>query len=209
MDTQNNISIENPNVNNEAFDELEALRKNYNALKEKLDKQEIVNDTILKRTFSAKVRNIHSIGISTVLLGVLVIILSPLAFHYNPAWNLSWAFVAGTDIMMLFCMFKTWQYHFHLSKPRDGEDLVKFAGSVKEIRDKYKNWIKYAFGMIAVWFTWMAVETFTRNDDKMAVFILISAIIGAIIGGAIGLYMDHKVIRNCDEIIADIETLNE
>lgn len=209
METQNK-SIETTIVEkNETLDELELLRKEYELLKKRLDKQDIVNETLMKKTFSSKVKSIHNIGWTSALLGVFVIIVSPFAFHYNPVWNLSWAFVGATDIMMLFCIYKTWEYHFNLSSPRENEDLVKFAASVKKIRDQYKDWIKTAFVMIAGWLIWMAVETIVNNDDKMSVFILACAAIGATIGGIIGYRMDKNVIRNCDEILSEIETIKE
>lgn len=71
--------------NTEYNDMFEQLRRDYTTVKSGLDKQEIINERLLRATFAAKVKDIHSVGWISSIMGASVIVLSPLVFHYNPS----------------------------------------------------------------------------------------------------------------------------
>lgn len=185
---------------------LEQLRNDYSALKSKVEKQAILNEKLLQSVFQSKVKSIHSVGWTSALCGLFVILVSPLAFHYNPALNLSWAFVAGTDIMMLVCIAYTWYFHSDVKAPEAGASLKEFAQNVKTLKVRYQNWIRVAYIMIFVWMGWMFTEMFMTTEDKtLTYFAATGVLVGAVIGGVLGFRMDRNVIKNCDDIIAAIE----
>jgi len=184
---------------------LNQLRADYAVLKERLEKQEIINERLLSSTFSSKVKDIHSIGWTSSICAVFVIAISPVAFHYNPVFNLSWAFTIGTDVMMFACLFFNWYFHHGVKAPQHGDDLLAFAGSVKLLRKRYQMWIRVGFGLIAVWLSWMLIELYFKLDTKEFCLMLIPLVSGVVIGGAIGLRMDRKLIGRCNEIIREIE----
>lgn len=185
---------------------LEQLRNDYSALKSKVEKQAILNEKLLQSVFQSKVKSIHSVGWTSALCGLFVILVSPLAFHYNPALNLSWAFVAGTDIMMLVCIAYTWYFHSDVKAPEAGASLKEFAQNVKTLKVRYQNWIRVAYIMIFVWMGWMFTEMFMTTEDKtLTYFAATGVLVGAVIGGILGFRMDRNVIKNCDDIIAAIE----
>lgn len=186
---------------------LEQLRADYNILKERLDGQEIINDRLLQQTFRSQLKQINNKAWATVAAGIFVIIVAPVAFHYNPSFNLSWAFVAATDLMMAVCIGFTWYWHNAVKAPDASKSSMRqFAQSVKGLKQRYQNWLKYAVVMIGAWLTWMCVELFMQSDDtRIAVFMMTSVLVGALIGGIIGLKMHFAIIRKCDEIISQIE----
>lgn len=185
---------------------LEQLRNDYSALKSKVEKQAILNEKLLQSVFQSKVKSIHSVGWTSALCGLFVILVSPLAFHYNPALNLSWAFVAGTDLMMLVCIAYTWYFHSDVKAPEAGASLKEFAQNVKTLKVRYQNWIRVAYIMIFVWMGWMFTEMFMTTEDKtLTYFAATGVLVGAVIGGILGFRMDRNVIKNCDDIIAAIE----
>lgn len=185
---------------------LEQLRNDYSALKSKVEKQAILNEKLLQSVFQSKVKSIHSVGWTSALCGLFVILVSPLAFHYNPALNLSWAFVAGTDLMMLVCIAYTWYFHSDVKAPEAGASLKEFAQNVKTLKVRYQNWIRVAYIMIFIWMGWMFTEMFMTTEDKtLTYFAATGVLVGAVIGGILGFRMDRNVIKNCDDIIAAIE----
>lgn len=185
---------------------LEQLRNDYSALKSKVEKQAILNEKLLQSVFQSKVKSIHSVGWTSALCGLFVILVSPLAFHYNPALNLSWAFVVGTDIMMLVCIAYTWYFHSDVKAPEAGASLKEFAQNVKTLKVRYQNWIRVAYIMIFIWMGWMFTEMFMTTEDKtLTYFAATGVLVGAVIGGILGFRMDRNVIKNCDDIIAAIE----
>lgn len=199
--------MENINNNTNGNDILETLKKDYSNLKEQFDKQQIINEKLLMKTFSSKVSDINSKASVSVFCGIFVIIMAPFVFHYNPVTNLSWAFVIGTDIMMLICLYFTWKYHRTIKVTAD-LDIVTFARKIKTFKQFYKDWTKIGFAMIAVWISWMLAELYVKTDNHFHFFLITGLMLfGGIVGMILGLAMNKKIINNCDEIIADIESM--
>lgn len=186
---------------------LEQLRADYNILKERLDEQEIINDRLLQQTFRSQLGFINKKAWVSVAAGIFVIIMAPMAFHYNPALNLSWAFIAATDVMMAVCVGFTWYWHNAVKAPDASKSSMKqFAQSVKCLKQRYQNWLKYAAVMITAWLAWMCVEIFMKSDDtRLAVFMMTGMLVGALVGGIIGLRMHFAIISKCDEIVSQID----
>lgn len=184
---------------------LEQLRDDYAVLKEKLSDQEIINDRLLNATFKAKVKDIHSVGWISSACAVFVIVSAPFAFHYNPVMEMSWAFIIGTEILMLTALFFNWFFHSRVNAPTPGDDLLAFATSVKLLRKRYRYWMRIGFCLLAVWFIWIAVELSFRFETRELLLTLIPIVIGGLIGALAGLRLDRKVISRCDEIIKEIE----
>jgi len=193
-------SLDNDNM------ELEELRNQYNALKAQVEKQEIINDRLLMKTFKTKVRGIHAVAWKTIFCGVFVILISPFAFHYNPAVNLSWAFVIATDVMMALCIGLTTVWHVAVKQPEAGANLLEFAKSIKLLKQRYRMWLRYCWLLIVPWLAWLCVEVYQNvPDKKFAIFFISALLLGGLVGALIGFMLHNKVISNCDEIIYELK----
>lgn len=189
-------------------DLLEQLRNDYSSIKAQLDKQEIINDRLLRKTFETKVKSIHSVAWISSIAGLFVVLISPLVFHYNPTMRLSWAFVAGTDVMMLVCITFNYLFHKNVRSPKAGDDLLTFAKNAKKLKADYQGWLKYAVLMLTVWAGWMITEILMKSDRGAHSYIMIvGLLVGLIIGGTVGYKMDRKVMNQCDELIESIEEI--
>ena len=197
--------MDNKNYTSEEI--LEQLRNDYSSLKQQLEKQEIINERLMNNAFKSQVRNINSKAWAQVACGLFVIIVAPMALHYNPAMNLSWAFVAATDVMMAVCIAFTLLWHSKVKTPdASGCSMKEFAANVKQLKERYQGWLKYAAGMISAWLIWMGIEIFRNADDqRLAVIALTGVLVGGLIGGLIGLRMHFKVLRECDEILSSFD----
>lgn len=72
----------------------------------------------------------------------------------------------------------------------------------------YNNWLYYATpGLLIPWVLWCSYEVMEHSHlpEEHRIYELIPIAIGFTIGLAIGLYMHIKVIRNCNEILAQLE----
>ena len=192
--------MENSEINNS---ELETMRAQIALLKDKLDKETIVSEKLLRDTMRHKARNINNNAWISVVASIFVIFW---ALAYLPNEGFSWWFIAATILMMLVCDFFTWKYHKDVNAKTMSGDLLTVAKVMKQLRDNYKKWLKYSIVIIAVWFVWFAIEyCILLNDWRVAVFMIIALLIGLAIGGFIGLKMHNSVIRNAEEIISQIE----
>ena len=192
--------MENSEINNS---ELETMRAQIALLKDKLDKETIVSEKLLRDTMRHKARNINANAWISVAASIFVIFW---ALTTVPSMGFSWWFVGATILLMLVCDFFTWKYHKNVTAKTMSGDLLTVAKVMKKLRDNYKKWLKYAIVMIAVWFVWLSIECWIQLDDwKLATIIIVASLIGGGIGGFIGLKMHNSVIRNAEEIIDQIE----
>jgi len=198
------LVMENSEINNS---ELETMRAQIALLKEKLDKETIVSERILRDTMRHKARTINTNAWISVAASIFVIIW---ALAYIPKEGFSWWFAGATVLMMLVCDFFTWKYHKNVNAKTMSGDLLTVAKVMKQLRDNYKKWLKYSIAMISVWFVWLSIEFCILLDDwRLAVVMIIALLIGLAIGGFIGLKMHNSVIRNAEEIIQQIEDTDE
>ena len=196
--------MENSEINNS---ELETMRAQIALLKEKLDKETIVSEKILRDTMRHKARTINTNAWISVAASIFVIIW---AVAYIPKEGFSWWFAGATVLMMLVCDFFTWKYHKDVNAKTMSGDLLTVAKVMKQLRDNYRKWLKYSIAMIAVWFVWLSLEFCIQLDDwRLAVVVIIALLVGLAIGGFIGLKMHNSVIRNAEEIIQQIEETDE
>lgn len=192
--------MENSEINNS---ELETMRAQIALLKDKLDKETIVSEKLLRDTMRHKARTINNNAWISVVASVFVIFW---ALTFLPSEGFSWWFTGATILMMLVCDFFTWKYHKDVNAKTMSGDLLTVAKVMKQLRDNYKKWLKYSIAIIVVWFVWFAVEYCIQLSDwRVAVIMIIALLIGLAIGGFIGLKMHNAVIRNAEEIISQIE----
>ena len=192
--------MENNEINNS---ELETIRAQIALLKDKLDKETIVSEKLLRDTMRHKARTINNNAWISVVASVFVIFW---ALTFLPSEGFSWWFTGATILMMLVCDFFTWKYHKDVNAKTMSGDLLTVAKVMKQLRDNYKKWLKYSIAIIVVWFVWFAIEYCIQLSDwRVAVIMIVALLIGLAIGGFIGLKMHNAVIRNAEEIISQIE----
>ena len=190
--------------NNETnFPELEEMKAQIALLNKKLDKENIVNEHLLREIMKRKANTINANAWVSVGASIFVIVW---ALFFFPAEGFSWCFTAITVIMMLVCDFFTWKYHKNVNSKTMNGDLVTIAKVMKKLKDDYVNWLKYAIIMVAVWFIWLCIEfVIILGDWKLSLPIVVASAVGLVIGGFIGLRMHRSVIHNAEDIIKDIE----
>lgn len=186
---------------------LEQMRSDYSVLKNELDKQEIINDSLMRDVMMTKIRSIRSLASVNVICGIFVIVASPFVFHYNPVINASWWFVGGTVALMAFCIFLDWKYNHKVQSTDIAScDLLTFSKSVRELKTKYKDWVKWGLLLGILWASWLGLEVwFNSEEPKLAISMLVGIAVGLVAGGLIGWRMNRRIIQNCDDIISQIE----
>lgn len=183
--------------------ELEEMRAQLNVLKNKLDKEAIINERLLRDTMKRKANIINANAWVSVGCGIFVILWDVL---FLPEIGFSWYFIASTIIMMLVCIFFTWKYHKNVNRKTMSGDLLTVAKVMKKLKEDYVNWLKYSIVMLIFWFAWLSTEfCFILKDWKMCVIVITILLISVAIGGFIGLRMHKSVINNADDIIKQIE----
>jgi len=186
---------------------LEQMSADYQALKDKLENQEIVSDRLLRETMRSKRSSIRSKAAISVVCGLFVIISAPLVFHFNPMVNASWWFTGATEVLMAFCIYLDWKFN---SKVQGTDlsscDLLTFSKDVRKLRSDYRDWIKWGMILGSAWIIWLDLEVwFKSGNPKLALCFIMAITLGFVVGMIIGLRMNREIVRTCNEIIDNIE----
>jgi uncharacterized membrane protein len=190
------------------MDELQEMREQLAALKEKLNKQEVVNDRLIRDVLSQKMKVINKNGWISGICGLFVITFGNYLFYQM---GLSTWFLLGTTVMMIFCAAVTWISHSWVNSNEIANgDLLRVAKQAFRLQKVYKNWKYIALPMILSWGVWLGLEYAAIVQDTAIVFGTMSCgVIGGLIGGIIGFKQNKKVINELDEMIRHIEEISD
>ena len=187
--------------------ELEQMREQLNLLKEKLEKETIINERLLRRTMKEKVSSLNRDAIIIAIIGLLGI--PYCTFVFANLMNISWWFIGVTDIFFLTAVIYTYISHKDIRAKEllDG-NLIEVSRKIGRMRRMYANWLKFSIPFIIIWFTWFMFEALGRNADNGVPF-AIGGAIGGIIGGAIGIRKYRRMRKKTLEVIMQIKELCE
>ena len=189
--------------------ELEEMRTQLGMLKDKLEKQTIINETHIRNSMKSKMSDINKTVTGTIIAGVFALCYSTWFFYWQ---DFSLAFVIATFVMLAVCLGITIAQRVILGKMDLSQgNLVETAEKLSKIKKHYQDWYKIAIPMIIVWFGWMMYEMISIHgmESPMAIGFCCGAIIGGILGGIIGMRINRKVARKATEILDQISELQQ
>jgi hypothetical protein len=190
--------------------ELEQMRTQIGMLKQKLEQQAIVNDTHIRNSMKSKISDLNRTIGATIFAGIFAVIFAPMTFFIQ---GCSLTFIIATAVMLAVCLGLTIVQKMNLGKMMDLSqgNLVETAEKLSKVRTHYKEWYKIAIPMILVWGGWMIYEMVNTIgiESPTAIGFYCGAGVGLLIGGIIGSRINRKVVRQANEILAQIEELQQ
>ena len=189
--------------------ELEEMRAQLGMLKDKLEKQTIINETHIRNSMKSKMSDINKTVTGTIIAGVFALCYSTWFFYWQ---DFSLAFVIATFVMLAVCLGITIAQRVILGKMDFSQgNLVETAEKLNKIKKHYQDWYKIAIPMIIVWFGWMIYEMLSIHgmESPMAIGFCCGALIGGILGGILGMRINRKVARKATEILDQIAELQQ
>ncbi len=190
--------------------ELEQMRTQIGMLKQKLEQQAIVNDTHIRNSMKSKISDLNRTVLGTIFAGIFAVIFAPMTFYIQ---GCSLLFVIGTAVMLAVCLGLTIAQKINLSRMTDlsHSNLVETAEKLNKTRTHYKEWYRIAIPMLLVWVGWMIYEMVNTIgiESPTAIGFYCGAGVGLLIGGIIGSRINRKVVRQANEILAQIEELQQ
>ena len=190
--------------------ELEQMRTQIGMLKQKLEQQAIVNDTHIRNSMKSKISDLNRTILGTIFAGIFAVIFAPVTFYVQ---GCSLIFVIATAIMLAVCLGLTIVQKINLGSMMDlsQDNLVETARKLSKVRTHYKEWYKIAIPMILVWGGWMIYEMVQvlGIESPTAIGFYCGAGVGLLLGGIIGARINRKVVRQANEILAQIEELQQ
>ena len=196
-------------TNNIDSKEMLEMKEQLSLLIKKLDKETIVNERMIRRSMKEKADRLNRRLIVEIIVCLIMI---PFFICVLP--NLS-------KVSMPFCIFSAGffalaiLYDFYMYLRFRPQKFIE--GNMIEVRRDTLNFKKqtlrwtYCIGIpfLVVYIAWFVYEKMQYYQGEILKIALVSALIGFLIGGAIGINIFLKDLRTTDEILMQIEELEE
>ena len=187
--------------------EMEEMRAQLGTLKEKLEKQTIINERHIRNSMKSKVSDINRTVTGTIIAGIFALVYCTWYFAYQ---GCSLLYIIGTGVMLAVCLAITIVQKVSLDRMDFSRgNIIETAEKLSKIKKHYQNWYKIAIPMLTIWLGWTIYEMsgIIGLDTPMGIGFCCGALGGMIIGGLIAFRINRKVISKTTEILDQIEEL--
>ncbi len=186
--------------------ELENMRQQMAILQEKLDKQTIVTDRIVRNAIKKSMGSINKRYLVVIVLAVLMI---PYGYwSFVKVGGMSMSLWIVTSLLMIVTALFT---YFNGKSMRDRQlldaNLLEAKKRVARSKKRDNIWLYISIPVMLLWMAWVSWEFAQQIGDMRIAIVTIVA--GGAIGAAIGLKMHLNTQRDYREIIRQIEDLEE
>ena len=189
--------------------EMEEMRQQIAILKEKLAKQEIVNEKIILKTIEEKMQTINRDKIRVRVLNVFSLIFCTLVFAVAgfPIWC-----VIATVVILSVCLFgHEWAYK-DIDNNLGNVSLIEMRKNAVHVASTNAKWLKIGFCLSIPWLGALLYADYQIVEDYQRDFFgYIAAIyvVGAVIGGLIGYNIYRKQQKHVKNLIREIDNYTE
>lgn len=193
--------------------ELEQMRVQMQTLSEKLDKQEIINDKMIRNSINSKISWIRKfVNIEFYLIPVVALMWLGVKYFIGMSW-FSYAFMVIAVIIDTI-----WDYRINdislKSEEVETNSMTLTIQKLAEMKQMRAKQLRVMLPLLIAWLLWLCFETwqhigqFSDSDNIIKVVTYgggIGLLIGIPIGIFVALYIYRKMQRTNDELIAQIK----
>ena len=195
-------------VNNTQHEfELEDLRQQMAAIKEKVDQQGHLNEELVKEAIQSKMKGVHRTSFKLSLVALLCI---PCYIAMRYTYNFSWPFIIVTILMLIGFVLADYLIN-RLDVSHMGDDLVVTARKLTQMKKNRSMSQKIGIAVTIPWLAWFCYESFMHRAITYGIAdtwgYVITCFVGGIIGFLIGMRIFRKMQRANDEMIDQINEL--
>lgn len=207
MENIENKNMEDNTMTND-FQELEDMRRQISLLKEKLDKESIVNDKLMRNIMSTKIGNVNSY-----LLKLLILIPFTMAlvyFDFGILFPLSTEFMIVTQIMLVgFGIYIYLNKRLLASANIAGGNLVEESKKLLRFKKREIRYIFFDMPTCIAWMVWCFYELLHCGKEQDEIIcVIIGASIGAIFGFGYSIRKFRMIMRNINSVVSQIEDIS-
>ena len=186
------------------IEELDMMKKQLEVLKDKLDKETIINEQLMRKTMKDKVSKLHKDAIIIACVALFGIPYCTWVFSFM---HMSYLFIGVTDVFLAIAIVYTFFTHKGL-KANDllNGNLVDVSYKITKMRHLESAWLRFSIPFITCWFAWFIFELMKQNGDE-AKGMAIGGAVGGVIGAIIGTIKYRKSRKKSQEILLQIKEL--
>ena len=192
-------------MNNNDFD-FENMRQQLTTLKNKLNKQEIVNDRFIRHSMEKTASNISRKYNIVMLLGILMVPYFYWVFIKLSGFSMT--FWIASSIFMLVCVGATYYNSRNLNDSNMmTNNLVDVRRRMASAKKFDANWLLIGIPLAIVFLGWFMYESYLLHPDAFFNGLFWAGCIGGVIGAIWGFSLHFKTQRQYQDIIDQIEDL--
>lgn len=188
--------------------ELQEMRSQISLLRNKLEKQQIINDTMIAAAIEKNVAAIEWRMRLPLAAGAFAVIFSPFAFGH--VLHLSMPFVVFTELMLVWDLILTFcQMRMVPTAADRGSDIAGFVRRLDKFDRLRKRQLIAGMIMIAVFFAWFLKDLSANYGTEEFYAMLVVVCVGLVSGLAIGLKNYFGISRRLRDLHRDAEMLRQ
>ena len=192
--------------------EIEQLRAELNVFKERLDKQQIVNDQLMRQSMKSKMSWIRKVlWMECAAIPFCAVAMGGLVYQMG----LSWWWWLFTVVMLIVDV----ALDFRINRLRKDDfasgNLVETARHLAEMKRSRIKALVLGLAMMLVWLVWLGImfyqvtadPTVSSLEQGRAWAFIVGMVVGLLIGLPVGLYIFFRMQRTNTEILRQIDEL--
>lgn len=194
--------------------ELEQMREQMAAFKSRLDKQQIINEQLVRTSMGSKLSWIKKFVWGEIIVVPILLIIMAL-FHAGN--GLSWWLYGFLTIGLIADATGDYIINRIPKSQLLSGDLVETSKRLVEMKKQRTSWFVAGVIFLVIWLVWFCIEVAMRLDcgctlphHGTVVAIMIGAIVvGALIGGVIAWLILRKMQKTNNQLIEQIEQITK
>ena len=200
--------------NNSDFNELEQLREQMNSFKNRLDKQQIINERLVRNSMGSKMSWIKNfVWIEIIIVPIILFIMA--GFHASA--GLSWWLFGFLAAGLIIDATGDFIINRIPKSQLLSDDLVATSQRLMKMKKQRTKWFIAGMIFMIIWLVWFILEIVLRLDCKdqlpnyniVVAIMVISIVIGALIGGFVAWLIFRKMQKTNNQIIEQINQVTQ
>lgn len=200
--------------NNSDFNELEQLREQMNSFKNRLDKQQIINERLVRNSMGSKMSWIKNfVWIEIIIVPIILFIMA--GFHASA--GLSWWLFGFLAAGLIIDATGDFIINRIPKSQLLSDDLVATSQRLMKMKKQRTKWFIAGMIFMIIWLVWFILEIVLRLDCKdqlpnyniVVAIIVISIVVGALIGGFVAWLIFRKMQKTNNQIIEQINQVTQ
>lgn len=187
---------------------MEEMRQQIAILKEKLAKQEIVNEKIILKTMKEKMNRLNRDKIKMRMLSVFSLVFCTFVFAMAglPLW-----FLIATVAMLGYSLFvHEWAYK-DIDNNLSEMNLMEVRKNALHVQTTNAKNMKIGYVIAAIWLGALIFAEYQRGDyhQEFIGYLAIMYVVAGIIGGLVGYNIYRRQQRHAKSLIDEIDSYTE
>lgn len=191
-------------MNPNEYSDLEEMKAQLDLLHQKLDKQTIVSDRLVRDVVRSKADSINRDALIITIVAILAI---PYFVWLFISLQVDLAFTIVTAIFFIVAViYNIYSHRGFQSSQLVGCSLAEIGRRTVRMKMLQARWLRFSIPFLIVWISWFAYEILTQAgvSREECMGILIGGAVGGVLGGIAGVVAYRRSQRLAAEIIEQV-----